>query len=77
MNIIFTNNALRKLRNSGVEKWQAEKAFKEPQRTNNSRISGCTDYVRVNNHIEIGVIAKQEDKDTWIIVSAWKRKLLK
>lgn len=75
MDIIYSNHSLKKIQDSGLEKWQVEKTISEPQRTEVSPIPDCTSLIRVNNHIEIGVIARKKAPEIWIIVSAWKRKL--
>ena len=73
--IIWTNHALRKLKKAGLEKWRGEKTLTDPDRIETSTAPRCKNYVRVNNHIEIGVCAKKNEDNNWLIISLWKRKL--
>lgn len=74
-NIIWTDHGIKKKKDAGLEKWQAEKALTNPTRIQKSTAPGCKNYVRVRNHVEVGVSAKKTDDNHWLIVSAWKRKL--
>jgi hypothetical protein len=76
MEFIYSNYSLKKIRDNGLEKWQVEKALSEPDRTEFSPIPDCTSFIRINNHLEVGVIARKKDSGAWIIVTVWKRVLL-
>jgi hypothetical protein len=73
--IIWTNHALRKIEKASLKKWRAEKALTNSDRIEKSTAPGCKNYVQVHNHLEIGVCAKKNEDNNWLIISAWKRKL--
>jgi len=75
--LIYTNRAIKKISNSGLKKWQVEKTFNKPDFIRPSIVPGCKNYVRTNNHLEIGTTIKKTDDDNWLVISAWKRRLFK
>jgi hypothetical protein len=75
--IIWTDYALKEASKAGLEKWRVEKALAEPTRVERSTdYSECKNYVQVHNHVEIGVSAKKNKDNNWVIVSLWRRELL-
>ncbi len=74
--LIYTNHAVNKLNEYGLKKWRVKKALANPTRIEKSTAPGCKNYVRTKNHLEVGVSAKKNEDNNWLIVSAWKRKLI-
>lgn len=72
---IYTNHAIKKISDHGLKKWQIEKTLNKPDLIRPSTAPGCKNYVRVNNHLEIGATIKKTDDGNCLIISAWKREL--
>jgi len=75
-NFIYTNRVLEKMASYGLERWQVEKTYNEPDNKEKSIIEGAISYKRVREGFEIGVIVSERESKTYFI-SAWKRKLFK
>jgi hypothetical protein len=75
--IIYTNRAIKKISDQGLEKWQVEKTLNKPDLIRPSTAPGCKNYIQVNNHLEIGATIKKTDDGNWLVISAWKRELTK
>ena len=75
--IIVTDNALRKMAQYGLHKDGVMDAFNHPDREEWSPIPNCKSYIKNYKDYEIGVIGRQKEDGTWLIVSCWYRKLNK
>ena len=75
--VIATNNALAKMAQYGLSQSGVMDAFNRPDRIEWSKTPNCKNYIRNYKDYEIGVVARQKNDGTWIIVSCWYRKLYK
>ena len=75
-NFIYTNRVLEKMAVNGLERWQVEKTYNEPDNKEKSVVEGSISYRRVREGVEIGVIASEKEGKIYFI-SAWKRELFR
>jgi hypothetical protein len=71
--IIWTNHALDRLRERGIKQGDAWATWRNPQISKKGTISGSWVYYRNYNGTQIEVVAKQNEKREWIILSVWSR----
>lgn len=70
-NIIWTNHALQRLKNRGLSQQDAYKTFKNPDRKTVGKQLGTTEFQKEMYSSEITVIAKKNERNQWLILSAW------
>jgi len=59
----------------GLHRGGVMDAFNKPDREEWSAIPNCKSYIKNYKDYEIGVIARQKEDGTWLIISCWYRKL--
>lgn len=69
-NTIWTNHALDRLNQRGLSQSTAYQAFKNPDSSHKSR-DGAYEYQKQFGAQIVTLIAKQNDKSEWIILSCW------
>lgn len=69
--VIWTNHAKERLTQRGLSQSQAVEAFYHPDTSEQGRQSGSVVYKKRINAALITLIAKQNEKKEWIILSAW------
>lgn len=69
--VIWTNHALSRLTERGISQDYALKAFNTPDQTAEGREPGTTQYSKRFGNALITVVAKQNDKNEWLILSCW------
>ncbi len=74
---ILTNRVLAKAKLHNLSKGDLKGAFEKYQRSEDSSIPDCKNYIKTLKSYEVGITAKRKDADSWIIISCWKRKLYK
>lgn len=67
---IWTNHALERLGQRGLSQSVAFQAFQYPQRTTKGR-DGTFEYQKDFGKSTVTVIAKQNEKKEWLILSCW------
>lgn len=70
-NVIFTNHALERMRDRGLPQENAYEAFSHPDSSIDGKEKGTIECVKRQEHYKITVIAKQNERREWIIISAW------
>jgi hypothetical protein len=71
--LIWTNHALNRLRERGIKQGDAWATWRNPQQTKKGSTPGSWVYFRNYGSIQIEVVAKQNDKREWLILSVWSR----
>ena|SRR5579883_3609425 len=69
--IIWTNHAQERLQSRKVEQSMALKAFQSPDKTFPGKNPGTTQYEKQFGPSTITLIAKQNERREWIILSGW------
>lgn len=68
---IWTTHALERLAERKLPQQMAGVAFSQPDKMTHGRKGGATEfYKRFGDH-HVSVIAKQNEKNEWVIISAW------
>lgn len=73
--VIWTKHALERMRARGIKQGDAWAVWRNPDHSSYARLKGAWVYERtwVNQHLE--VVAKQNDKKDWVILSVWSRQV--
>jgi hypothetical protein len=67
--VIWTNHALKRLRDRGVSQSLAHTAFKNPDTT--QKDGDTTMFRKRIDNTLVCVVAKQNEKKEWVVLSAW------
>ncbi len=70
--VIWTNHALERLRERGIKQGDAWATWRNPQASKKGN-SGNWVYYKNYNGNQIEVVAKQNEKKEWIILSVWSK----
>lgn len=70
--VIWTNHALDRLRERGIKQGDAWATWRNPQETRKGK-SGNWVYYRNYDSTQIEVVAKQNEKGEWLILSVWSK----
>ncbi len=68
---IWTDHALSRLKERRIPQEVAWRAFKYPESTIKGRKQGSFECVKTQHGRAISVVAKQNDRREWLILSAW------
>src|SRR4030042_240998 len=71
--VIWTNHALDRLRQRGIKQGDAWATWRNPEHTKKGSTPGSWVYYRNYGNTQIEVVAKQNEKHEWIILSVWSR----
>jgi Domain of unknown function (DUF4258) len=71
--VIWTNHALERMRERGIKQGDAWATWRNPQESKKGTATGSWVYYRNWNRTQIEVVAKQNEKKEWIILSVWSR----
>src|SRR5690242_10196221 len=69
--VIWTNHALERLAQRQFPQDMALQTFRTPDRTLSGKQSGTTEYQKRFGSSLVTVIARQNEKQEWIILSCW------
>jgi len=69
--VIWTNHALDRLAQRGIKQGDAWATFSNPQKSRYAITKGAWVYYRDWGSWRIEVVAKQNEKKEWIILSVW------
>lgn len=72
---IWTNHALSRLRERGIKQGDAWATWRSPDQSRRGK-SGNWLYYRTWGNQRIEVVAKQNDKKEWIILSVWSKTIM-
>lgn len=73
MGVIFTNHALQRLRERGVAQSDAWYTFKHPDKQSRGTTPNSYRYSKTYGQQAIEVIAKQNEKKEWLVLSCWSK----
>lgn len=73
--IIWTNHALLRLSERGIKQGDAWAVWNRPDQSRYSKTQGAWIYYRTYGDERIEVVAKQNEKKEWIILSVWSKKI--
>lgn len=74
--VIWTNHALVRLRERGIKQGDAWAVWNRPDQSRYAASQGAWVYYRTWGDERIEVVAKQNEKKEWIILSVWSKKIL-
>lgn len=69
--VIWTNHAIEKMRDRGLSQDKAFEAFKHPDKTFPAKKPHALEFRKRFNGSFITVIALQNEKNEWVVISAW------
>lgn len=72
--IIWTNHALNRLSERRINQADAWYTFQHPQNSESAKTMGAWAYYRTFDQTRIEVVAKQNDRKEWVIISVWSEK---
>jgi len=73
MGVIFTNHALQRLWERGITQSDAWYSFQHPDGSTAGSTSGSIKYYKDYGNQRIEVVATQNEKKEWIILSVWSK----
>lgn len=71
--VIWTNHALEKLKSRGIKQGDAWTVFRRPDNRRYAESRGAWIFYRTWGKTRIEVVAKQNEKKEWVILSVWSR----
>lgn len=71
--VIWTNHALQRLRERGIKQGDAWATFKRPDQSRYAASKGAWVYYKTYGNQKVEVVAKQNEKKEWIILSVWSK----
>lgn len=75
--VIWTNHALERLRERGIKQGDAWAAFRRPDQSRYGRKEGAWIYYKTWGKETLEVVASQNEKKQWVILSVWSRPVYK
>ena len=71
--VIWTNHALAKLKERGIKQGDAWATWRRPDQSEYAKTKGAWVYYRTYGNQKIEVVAKQNEKRQWVILSVWSK----
>lgn len=71
--VIWTNHALDRLNERGIKQGDAWATWKNPDQSRYGSAQGAWVYYKTYGSTKIEVVAKQNDKKEWVILSVWSK----
>ena len=71
--VIWTNHAIRRLRERGIKIEYALTTLNSPQESRPSTVKGAWIYYRTWGNDRIEVVAKQNERKEWMVISVWSK----
>lgn len=71
--VIWTNHALQRLSERGLSQGDAWVTFTKPDQSRKSGSQGGRIYYKTINGWKIEVVAKQNERREWVIMSVWAK----
>lgn len=71
--VIWTNHALDRMKDRGIKQGDAWATWKKPDQSRYAATKGVWVYYRTWGNQRIEVVAKQNEKKEWIILSVWSK----
>jgi len=73
--VIWTNHALQRLTERGIKQGDAWAVWNRPEQSRFSATQGAWIYYRTYYDERIEVVAKQNERKEWLILSVWSKKI--
>jgi hypothetical protein len=73
--IIWTNHAMDRMRERGIKQGDAWATWRSPEQSRKGKDRGVWVYYRTYGSERIEVVAKQNERNEWVILSVWSRKV--
>lgn len=73
--VIWTNHALTRMQERGIKQGDAWVTFRRPDQSRFAESQGAWIYYRQYENQRIEVVAKQNEKKEWIILSVWSKNI--
>jgi len=73
--VIWTNHALQRLKERNISQGDAWATFSHPQESKFARTKGGWVFYRNYNGYQLEVVASQNEKKQWIILSVWSKEI--
>lgn len=73
--VIWTDHALQRLKERGLSKDVVLATFSSPQESRPGNIKDSWVYYRTWNDDRVEVVAKQNERREWVILSVWSKKV--
>ena len=73
--VIGTNHAIQRLQERDIKQGDAWSTWNRPEQSRYAAAKGAWVYYRTWGDTRIEVVAKQNDKKEWIILSVWSKKV--
>ena len=74
--VIWTNHAISRLYERGIKQGDAWATWRNPEQSRYAASKGAWIYYRTYGDTRIEVVAKQNEKKEWIILSVWNKKIM-
>lgn len=74
--VIWTNHALQRLKERGISQGDAWATFRRPDQSRYAEAKGAWIYYKNYPTQKIEVVAKQNKKKEWLILSVWSKTVL-
>ncbi|KKU09524.1 MAG: hypothetical protein UX13_C0038G0006 [Candidatus Woesebacteria bacterium GW2011_GWB1_45_5] len=71
--VIWTNHALNRLRERGIKQGDAWATWRNPEQSRKGSAAGTWVYYRNYGSEQIEIVAKQNERREWVILSVWSR----
>ena len=71
--VIWTNHAMERLRERGIKQGDAWATWNRPEHSRKGTVAGSWVYYRSWGGTQIEVVAKQNEKREWLMLSVWSR----
>ncbi len=75
--VIWTNHALNRLKERNISQGDAWATFRRPEQSRYAKAKGAWVYYKTYGNQKIEVVAKQDEKKKWVILSVWSRQVFK
>ena len=75
--VIWTKHAIERLSKRGIKQGDAWATWKRPDRSKYAKSKGAWVYYRTFGNKRVEVVAKQNNKKEWVIISVWSKQVLK
>ena len=73
--VIWTNHAIQRLYDRDIKQGDAWATWRNPEQSRYAALKGSWIYYRTYGDTRIEVVAKQNEKKEWIILSVWSKKI--
>ncbi len=70
--LIFTNHALKKMGERGIRREDVWETFRQPGSEQKGKQRDVFEFRRKFENFELALVAKQNEKNEWIVLSVWR-----